>query len=88
MTSWEDGVSDLFSVKCGFCHGGPDPISGLDLTSYETAIVGGTNEPAIVPSDPQDSGIVIRQSRGDHAVELTPEELIKITQWIQSGAPK
>jgi hypothetical protein len=88
MTSWEDGVSDLLATKCGFCHGGADPISGLDLTRYATAIVGGTNEPAILPSDPQASGLVIRQSRGDHAVELTPTELAKVTQWIQSGAPR
>lgn len=88
MTSWEDGVGEFFATRCTFCHGGTVPISQLDLTSYDTAMLGGTSTPAIVPNDAENSGIIIQHRDGDHAVALTTEELEKLSAWINAGAPQ
>jgi len=87
MTSWADGIGALFELKCAFCHGGSTPLSKLDLTSYESALLGGSSVPAIVPNDPENSGIIIEQQTGDHPVTLTAAELEKLSAWIEAGAP-
>jgi len=87
LTSWEDGVGELFAMKCAFCHGGSIPLSNLDLSSYDSAMLGGTSLPAITPSDPENSGVIVHQITTDHPVELTADELVKLTLWIEDGAP-
>jgi formate dehydrogenase gamma subunit len=88
MTSWEDGVSAFFEMRCAFCHGGAAPLSGLNLTAYDTALLGGTDLPAIVPNDPENSGIIIQHRDGDHPVMVTDEELARLEAWIAAGAPR
>ncbi|MFN8564867.1 MAG: cytochrome b/b6 domain-containing protein [Anaerolineae bacterium] len=88
MTSWDDGVGALLEVKCAFCHGGTTPLSNLDLSSYDTALLGGTTLPAITPSDPENSGVIMHLVTTDHPVEFTPDELVKLTLWVQNGAPR
>ena len=88
MTSWEDGVGQFFEARCTFCHGGTIPLSQLDLTSYEAALLGGTSTAAIVPNDPDNSGIISVHRDGDHAVALTGSDLEKLIAWIADGAPQ
>lgn len=88
MTSWEDGVQQFFAMKCILCHGSRIPLSGLDLTDYDKAILGGSSTAAIVPNDPDNSGVILQHINGDHAVLVTQDELDRLTEWIRLGAPR
>jgi len=85
--TWTGGVADLLAQRCAACHG-PSATSGLSLTSYSSALQGGTRGPAIVPGDPQASVLVQVQSAGAHPGQLTSDELAVIIAWIESGAPE
>jgi nitrate/TMAO reductase-like tetraheme cytochrome c subunit len=80
-------IGPLFQARCGGCHGASAGLQDLDLTSYEGVLKGGTNGPAIVPGDVDDSLLIQKQS-GDlaHFGQLTPEELEMVRAWIEAGA--
>lgn len=86
--TWEGGIGELLDDKCGSCHDSTLKISGLDLTSYEAALVGGNSGPAIVPGNPDTSQLVIVQLTGSHPGQLSDEELLLIIEWIEGGAPE
>lgn len=88
MTSWDNGIGQFFAVRCTLCHGGRVPLSGLNLTSYESAMLGGSDVPAIVPNNPDGSGIIQRHIHGDHPAVMTPEEFDRVYAWIAAGAPR
>jgi len=81
-------IGPLFQSRCGGCHG-DDGIQGLNLTTYQTALAGGISGPAIVPGDP-DSSLVVQKQSADkpHFSQLTPQELDRVIQWIEAGAPE
>ncbi len=87
LTSWDGGVSQLFDSRCGTCHVQGD-LGGLSLATYQSALKGGDNGPAIVPGDPDASILVQVQSKGGHPGQLSQSELDQIIQWIQAGAPE
>jgi hypothetical protein len=87
LTSWEGGVADLFYQRCGICHNASAKLGGLDLTSYETAIGGGTTGQAIVPGDPSSSTVILIQTAGGHAEQLSPDLIQQLSSWIEAGAP-
>lgn len=87
-TSWEDGFAAFFSERCGQCHGSEAGLAGLNLSSYESALQGGKDGPAIVPGDPADSLMIIVQAAGDHPGQLSGEELALVRAWIEAGAPE
>jgi len=87
-TSWEDGFGDLFTDKCGMCHNGSIQQGDLDLTTYQATLLGGTNGPGIIPKDPDNSLVIIRQITGDHPGQLNPEEISQVRAWIEDGAPE
>ena len=86
-STWDGGIADLLSERCGLCHG-PSGASGLTLTTYDSALQGGAQGPAVVPGDPQASRLVQIQSAGAHPGQLTGDELAVIIAWINSGAPE
>ena len=60
---------------------------GLDLTSYETTMVGSDNGPVILPGDPAGSALIqVQIGEKPHFGQFSPDELDLITQWIESGA--
>lgn len=87
LKTWEEGFGELLRVKCSPCHGGVDPIQGLDLTERLSALEGGESGPAIVPNDVEASELVEVQQAGDHPGKLTSEELQRVIEWIERGAP-
>jgi hypothetical protein len=88
MNTWDDGVQQFFQMKCTFCHGTRIPLSGLDLTDYDKALLGGSTVPAIVPNDPDNSGVIQQHLTGDHPALVTPDELERLSAWIAAGAPR
>lgn len=88
MTSWENGVGAFFQTRCTLCHGSRVPLAGLDLTNYDSAMLGGSDMPAITPRQPENSGIIQRHIHGDHPATMTSEELDKLTDWVLAGAPR
>lgn len=85
--TWIGRYEGLFRDRCSTCHGFTT-VGGLTLASYEDALVGGNNGPALVPGDPEDSLLVIVQELGGHPGQLTPEELEEVIAWIEVGAPE
>jgi formate dehydrogenase gamma subunit len=85
--TWDDYVGPLLESKCSTCHGA-SASGGLNLTSYEQALEGGESGPAIVPGDSASSQLVIVQQQGNHPGQLTPEELARVIEWIDAGAPE
>ncbi len=85
--SWDGNFSALFSNRCGTCHGRTS-VSGLNLSTYQGALKGGSRGPAIVPGNPDASVLVQIQSAGNHPGQLTIAELNQVIQWILAGAPE
>jgi mono/diheme cytochrome c family protein len=80
--TWDAGISDLFQEKCGACHG-PAAMGGLDLSTYEGLMAGGSSGELI------ESGKLIEiQNAGGHAGQFSEEELSLISEWIAVGAPQ
>lgn len=86
--SWTTTIEPMFSATCGACHVGSSGFAGLDLSSYTTAVAGGTSGPGIVPGDPDGSVIYQKQEAGGHAGQLTDPELATLRAWIEAGAPE
>jgi hypothetical protein len=79
----------MFEGRCVFCHSGPDAEAGLDLSSYETMIQGGSSGPGLIPGDPETSLIIQRQSgTRDHFGQVLDDELEALSEWIAAGAPE
>lgn len=85
-STWENGMGNFISNRCGDCH---HPVTGdanLDLTTYKGAIQGGDSGPAIVPYGPGVSLIIIWPNFDWHQGKLSPVENAAIRYWIQNGA--
>jgi cytochrome b subunit of formate dehydrogenase len=85
--TWEGSFQQIFADKCGACHV-DGQLGGLSLATYQGALEGGDSGPAIVPNDPQASILVQIQSAGGHPGQLSEEELNRVVQWIENGAPQ
>jgi len=81
---WEGNIGVVFEERCSDCHG---VIAGLDLASYGGALKGGSSGPAVVPGDPENSLLVIKQSK-QHPGQLSEFELNVLKEWIAAGAPE
>lgn len=84
-TTWDAGIGTLFEQKCGACHGA---AGGLNLQSYTSAMQGGGQGPVILAGDSANSLLVKLQISGSHPGLFSADELSKITEWIDAGAPE
>lgn len=85
--TWESGIALTLEERCSACHSEAAALGELNLSNFQNALDGGSSGPAIVPSDPDASLLVTRQSTGDHPGQLTADELTAIIEWIEAGAP-
>ncbi len=86
--TYDATIGPLFTSRCGSCHG-ENGIMGLNLTTYQGTMQGGSNGPVIVPGDAVGSLLVQKQSGAQpHFGQLTPEELKLVIDWINAGAPE
>jgi hypothetical protein len=86
--TFNDAIGPIFAFMCSSCHGPHNPLQDLDLTNYESVLLGGINGPSVIPGDPEKSLVVIKMT-GDqpHFAQLTAAELDTVIAWITSGAP-
>jgi formate dehydrogenase gamma subunit len=86
--TWDAGIGALFQEKCVLCHSDSSGLGGLDLSSYEPTLKGGVSGLLIIPGDSANSLLIIRQTTGDHPGQLSIEEIARVRDWIDAGAPQ
>ena len=86
VKNWAD-VETILTARCTMCHINAQ-AGNLSLKTYQDALKGGNDGPAIVPSDPTKSLLVQIQSKGGHPGMLSAAELNAIVAWIKAGAPE
>ncbi|HEY5671934.1 MAG TPA: cytochrome b/b6 domain-containing protein [Anaerolineales bacterium] len=88
LTNWEGGIGALLQQRCQICHNEAAKIGGLDLSTYQGALTTGASGPAVVPGDPDNSPLIIKQMAGGHAEQLSEDEISQLRDWILAGAPE
>lgn len=83
--SWEEGIAAMMVSPCGTCHVTAE-LGGLNLGAYQGIINGGISGPAVIPGNPAESLLVIRQQEGNHPGQFTADDLSSIIEWIEAGA--
>jgi hypothetical protein len=79
-------MQDLFVNQCGACHG---TSGGLDVTTYQSLLAGGSSSPGIVPGDLESSVVYLRQTEETpHFGQFSEEDLLLLEEWILAGAPE
>jgi hypothetical protein len=87
LPTYQDTIGPLLQSRCGTCHGGANPVMGMDLTTYSGTMKGSVSGPVVIPYDPQNSKLVQKQSASQpHFGQLNPEELDLVIEWINNGA--
>jgi hypothetical protein len=83
----------ILRTHCVSCHGGPEPVRYLDVSTREGVLKGGARGPAIVVGDPLES-ILYRVMAHQHDIKMPPnkprlpdEDIKVIKRWIEDGAP-
>lgn len=83
--TWDGQIGALFAGKCLTCHGA-GASGGLNLSTYASAVQGGTDGALFIAGDASSSLIITKFESGGHPyAQLTPEELALIKEWINAG---
>ena len=79
----------LFRDHCQRCHNPELRNSGLDLSSRESALVGGKQGPALLPDQPEESPVFKKTASGEMPfdVRLPETEKQQLLEWLASDAP-
>jgi nitrate/TMAO reductase-like tetraheme cytochrome c subunit len=87
--TFTETISPIFALRCGSCHGPTNPLQELDLTDYQSIMVGGVSGPAVIPGDPENSLVVLKMvGEPPHFAQLSPDKLDLVIEWIAAGAPE
>lgn len=88
-------IAPILNKHCVSCHAGEKPPHGLRLDSYDNLMHGARKGPVVLPGEPGNSEIVKRitgQSKPAMPPQgrpsLSKEDIQKIRNWIDAGAPK
>ena len=61
----------------------------LNISDYNELLAGGDSGAAVIPGDPDGSLVIQKQTTEQpHFAQLTPDELLLMIDWIDSGAPE
>ena len=85
--SYELSIQPIFDNHCVFCHGSS---GGLDLSSYQSLMIGGDNGVAVIPNNSIESILIEKikpnPSFGEQMGNLNTATINKISAWIDLGA--
>ncbi|MDA0661063.1 MAG: PSD1 and planctomycete cytochrome C domain-containing protein [Planctomycetota bacterium] len=89
---FEADIHPLLAERCGHCHGSDgEREAGLDVHTLTSLLRGGSNGPAIVPGNAEQSILVDMISHGDMPPDdeekLSADQVDLIRRWILAGAP-
>lgn len=91
---FEMKIRPLFEANCYECHGFNERKGGLQLNSRSDVLRGGnSDEPAIVPGDPDKSLLIKAIHHTDPDLQmppkrkLEPKEIADLEAWVRMGAP-
>jgi hypothetical protein len=90
--SFTKDIKPIFENSCWGCHSGPTQASKLDLSTRDSALVGGERGPAIVPGRADDSRLyrlVAGLEQPNMPIDgsrLTGAQVAAIKTWINEGA--
>ncbi len=89
QSSVESQALAIIETRCLSCHGAELKTSGLDLSTLQTALQGGSAGPALKPGQPAESLLLKRviQHQMPPGKPLPQEEKTLLSQWILEGAP-
>ena len=89
--TFDDNVQPLFRQRCGTCHNPDKKSGGLDLTTYTSAMQGGSSGVVLEPGDAS-SSYLFKVVNHDEEPSMPPdsppipeEERLVIRKWIDSG---
>jgi hypothetical protein len=85
----EKDALDVFARRCLSCHGARTRAAGLDLSTRDGALKGGSRGAALKPGAAQESLLWSRVASGQMppTAPLPESEQQIVRQWIESGAP-
>lgn len=94
LVNYDDHMFAIFDANCILCHDVGDAEAGLDLSSYATAMQGGSSGRTIVPGDAEASRLYLLVTHREKPT-MPPDEprldkqlLERVRTWIAQGAPK
>jgi mono/diheme cytochrome c family protein len=82
-------ATELIAKRCVSCHNPSTTSGGLNLTSFEAALKGGYEGPAIVPGRPDKSPFYQRVAAGEMPMgsPLPGSQRELLRKWVEAGAP-
>ena len=92
--SFANDIAPILVANCSGCHyGGNRPSGGLNFTNFAGLLKGGMTGPAFEPSKGKES-LLVKKLLGQAGQRmpaggrpaLKPEEIEKVTKWIDEGA--
>ncbi len=85
----ESQATGILEKRCQGCHNSQSKIAGLDLSSLQSALHGGTRGAAIKPGAPDASLLFERVVKGQMppTAPLPAGERETLRRWIEAGAP-
>jgi WD40 repeat protein len=92
VPTFEEDVLPVFREKCCSCHNADKQAGGLDLTSYNRTMAGGSSGDVIAPGDAEGSYLWQLASHESEpkmppqADRISDSMLAVITKWIAGGA--
>ena len=91
--SFSEVIAPIIQNNCVECHGGANPASQLDLSSFAGWKRGGRNGPVVMPGNPNRSALALRlihpndrQRMPRNGQPLPRDEIQTIAKWIEQGA--
>jgi hypothetical protein len=85
--TFQHEVLPLFQAKCIKCHGGGDPMAGLDLRTVTTIVAGSKKGPVVAPGRPDESKLLhlIEKGMMPPGDRMSAGEVAVVRQWIKTG---
>ena len=88
---YQDHVSPLFESACNSCHNADKAKGGLDLSSYQNMLKGGSSGGAVEPGNPDGSLLYKLVSHQEEPFmphkkdKLADAQLALVAKWITGG---